>query len=806
VKVPLSWLKEFVEINLPVPELAHRLTMAGLEVEEAHKVGSDWRNITIARVASLEKHPKSDTLHIAQLDEGGAPITIVTAAQNLFVGAVVPHIGPGGKLAKGEIGVRSLVGIESQGMVCSGEELGISPDDHGIYILEDTAPIGVPLADYLDETVLDLYITANRSDCMSIIGIAREVHALTAGKLTLPTVPTPKGSTPSDQLIGVTIEDATGCPRFVANVISGVKVGPSPLWLQRRLFYAGIRPISNVVDVTNYVMLEYGQPLHSFDRAKLHGNITVRRAKQGEKLTTLDNVERTLTDDMLLVCDDSGPRSLAGVMGGLDSEISDDTVDVVMEGANWDRASIRRTSSALNLSSEAGRRFGRGVDPELASVGVSRAVELTLQLAGGSSSDGLVDNYPGKKQLSPITFNPNRIGALLGTSYTREQITGSLTGLGFGIQEQGDQLVVTVPTHRRYDVERVADLAEEVGRVVGYESIPTTKPAQRLPDPRGDGDSGYADELKARRALAAAGLREVINYSLVEPALAAKMDPTAEWPTQTPPADQLRTANPMSVDQSVLRPSLLGSLLETLRNGLKQRERVLVFELARTWQGSFDATQRQLPDERRKVALALTGPRATQGWEPAAEPLDFYDLKGFVDQLGATFRLNLSYDEGKHASFHPGRTARVLVDGYQIGIIGQLHPKIAERFDLEGRQVLAGELDFEKILAHQRKLEKVRTPSRYPAAQRDLAVVLDEEIPHGQVHDVIRDAAGELLQALGLFDVYRGDPIPAGKKSLAFSLTYQADDRTLEDAEVAKLHASVEQSVVESFAGEIRGR
>ncbi|HEV7666574.1 MAG TPA: phenylalanine--tRNA ligase subunit beta, partial [Chloroflexota bacterium] len=529
MKVPLNWLRELVDMDVPLPELRRRLTMAGLEVEDVLTVGSDWREVTIGQVTDLETHPRRENLHVARVDLGGRTATVVTGAQNLRVGDVVPHVAPGGRLSNGvAVGLRQFSGITSEGMVLSGDELRISPDKDGIYVLERDAPVGTPLADYLAEAVLDIYITANRPDCMSLSGVAREVHALfgapyTAVMLRLldPSTARVVGSPaapPVSSLLSVRIEDPVGCPRFTASVVQGIEIRPSPQWLQRRLHFAGVRPISNVVDVTNYVMFEVGQPLHAFDWQRLGSNtIVVRRARPGERLRTLDGEDRTLSADMMVVTDGERPRSLAGVMGGEDSEIVDTTRDVVLEGASWDRASIRRASAALNLSSEASRRFGRGVDPDLAALGVARATALTLELAGGAAADGLVDEYPGREEPRTIDVRPAQIDALLGLHYPRPQVIDTLAALGFPLEERGEELHVTVPGWRRFDVEGRADLAEEVGRIAGFDLVPTTMLHGALPALRPDGDRGFSDELRARRTLAAAGLQEVITYSLVDP-------------------------------------------------------------------------------------------------------------------------------------------------------------------------------------------------------------------------------------------------------------------------------------------------
>ena len=810
MKVPLSWLHELVEINVPLDELRQRLTMAGLEVEEVHQVGKDWREVTIARVIDLQAHPRREALKVAEVDLGGRRATVVTGAPNLEVGDVVPYVAAGGRLPGGEVARRDFGGIASDGMVCSGDELDISPDKEGIYVFEADAPIGQALEEYLRETVLDIYITANRPDCMSMMGIAREVHALfdvpyTPAMLHLldpdaARVAGTPGEPPISELLTVRIEDPEGCPRFSASVVRGFQIRRSPRWLERRLHFAGVRPISNVVDVTNYVMLEVGQPLHAFDRNRLGSNtIVVRRAHAGEHMRTLDGEDRTLSDTMMVVTDGERARSLAGIMGGEDSEIADATREVIIEGASWDRATTRRTSAALTLSTEASRRFGRGVDPDLTTLGVARATELTLELAGGAAAVGMADEYPGKTSLPTITFKSEQIDRLLGMAVPRAQALHTLDNLGFQpIDAPQGTVEVTVPGWRRFDVEGPADIAEEVGRIAGFDLVPTTMPEGALPAPRPDGDGGYSDELRARRLLAAAGLQEVITYSLVDPAMAAQL--LAE-PTE-PDATPVVVANPQSAELSQLRPNLIGSLLLSLRANLRQRDRVLLFELARVWQGALDPS----PDERRHVGIAMVGPRNPRHWASPEGNLDFFDAKGIVDALCAGFHASVSYAPARHPSLHPGRSCAVCLDGRRLGMLGQLHPAVAERFDLSGAHVLYAELDFDRLVQAARPTEHVRTPSRFPAADRDISFFIEEATPHADLEAAIREAAGDLLERVELFDVFRGGSVPAGRKSLAFSLRYRATDRTLDDEEVSAAHGRVERILHDRFGAEVRGR
>jgi phenylalanyl-tRNA synthetase beta chain len=812
MKVPVSWLRELVDIDVPMVELRQRLTMAGLEVEELHEIGRDWRAVRLGQIVDVHPHPRREALHVAEVDLGDQCITVVTGAPNLARGDVVPHVAAGGRLPGGEVGRRDFAGIASEGMVCSGDELGISPDKEGIYIFEPEAPVGQPLEAYLDEAILDIYITANRPDCMSMMGIAREVHALFGAAYT-PTmlhlldpatarVNGSPGQPPVSDLLTVRIEDAQGCPRFSASVVRGIRIARSPRWLERRLHFAGVRAISNVVDVTNYVMLEVGQPLHAFDAQRLGSNrIVVRRARAGERIRTLDGEDRPLSAEMMVVTDGQRARSLAGVMGGEDSEIAATTTQVVYEGASWDRAAIRRTSATLTLSTEASRRFGRGVDPDLTTLGVARATELTLELAGGAAALGMADEYPGKGQLRAIEVHPRQVEAVLGMSVARPDMIQTLERLGFQPQDAADGGIrVSVPGWRRFDVEGPADIAEEVGRIAGFDLVPTTMPEGALPAPRSDGDQGYSDEFRTRQLLASAGLQEVITYSLVDPALAGQL--LADEQGEASHAAPIRVANPQSVELSELRQSLLGSLLIALRSNLRQRERVLLFELARVWQGALEPA----PDEQRHVGIVMTGSRLPRQWDSAADELDFYDVKGVVDALCESFRTRVSYAPGRHPSLHPGRTSELCLGHQRLGILGQLHPTVAERFDLGAAPVLYAEINFDRLLQAREPLLTVPTPSRFPAADRDISFIVDESTSHAGLERAIRGAAGELLEHLELFDVFRGAGVPVGRKSLAFSLRYRALDRTLDDDEVSAAHLRVEEALRARFGADVRGR
>jgi phenylalanyl-tRNA synthetase beta chain len=816
MKIPLSWLREYVDFEWSPKELAHRLTMAGTEVEAIAEIGTQWQRVVVAQIVDLGNHPNADNLLIAKVDRGDGTSTIVTGAPNLSVGLKVPVVMAGGRLPAGEISRRKFRGIESEGMLCAGDELGLSSDHEGIYVLEPEAPLGEDLRRLLGDTVFDLYITPNRPDCMSVIGIAREVQALAGGKMRPLQWTEPRGEPAAADLCSVEVADPDLAPRYSATVIRALKIGPSPAWMQRRLFLSGFRPINNVVDITNYVLLETGQPLHAFDRAKVNGGIVVRRARPGERITTIDGQERTLGPDMLLIADHAGPIGIAGVMGGADSEIGPDTHEVVLESANFDAISLRRTSRHLGLKTEASHRFERGLDPGLTVPSAARATQLMAELAAGRPAGGVIDLYPRPAQPRRLTLSLADVSRLLGKRYESQAVSGILRSLDFGVETDGESLEVTVPSYRR-DVERKADLIEEVARIAGYDEIPEALFQGRIPEPKLD--RRRIVEERARLALVAAGCQEVITYSLVHPDQVLRLDLNAQWPPapahpepvegRQPTADSRhdlsRVANPMSVEHSALRQTLLGSLLETVSSNLRYRERVWIFELARVYLPPFDP----LPREPLRLGLALAGQRQPQTWSQTGAATDFFDLKGVVEMLLEALRIEpVTYRSAEHETFQPGTIAELIVRGPEgersLGALGQLHSRVAERFDLEGQPVVLAELDFDAL--SQLATDSFSTPElpRFPGLQQDLALIVNEATSHELVLRELQEAGGELLAEARLFDVYRGDPIPAGHKSLAYSLTFRAPDRTLTDAEAAEAVGAIELRLAERLGARVR--
>ena len=855
MKVPLSWLKEYVDITVPPEELAYTLTMAGLEVEAIEYIGADWGDkIITAQIVHLEKVPGSDHLTYARVitgkEEPGEELGIICGAPNIRQGDKVPLALVGARIGGITIGEKKTMGYISQGMLCSLRELGLGNDHSGIYILDPNVQIGQRLVDVLGEVVLDFAIKAHRGDLTSIIGIAREVAALTKQELRIPQPVLDERGKPAGEMIEVTVEDPDLCPRYTARIISGVKIGPSPEWMGRRLLAAGMRPINNVVDVTNYVMLEFGQPLHGFDYDLVRQHhIIVRRAHDGEEMTTLDGVRRKLTSDMLLITDPEGPTAIAGVMGGAISEVNDKTTTVLLEAANFQAANIRRTSVALGLRTDASSRFEKGLDPNLTVIAANRAMQLMSELAGGTVHPGIVDCYPNPVQPRVIPFSTREVEWLTAVKVTQLEVVEALTSLGFGVvpDENSNNMLVTVPTYRQ-DIVEGADLVEEVVRMIGYDSIPSTVPVGPLPEPQVH--SWFAREYEVRDILIGAGLNEIVTYSITSRArmvnLLAHADASSArflltgatkdsrgragpYPASSSPYPDPATStavasfdartlpavtlvNPPSSDLESMRLTLMSGLLETVQENSKRSKAGLrFFEVGRRYLPSSEALS--LPDERRSVGIALCGPAEISWFAELARSADFYDLKGVVEML--LDRLHIThyrFTPTQHPTFHPGRCALLELlrrssageETYSpVGVLGEVHPLVQQRYDLPDRAYLC-ELDLEQLYAAVPEKLTYTPISRHQELTRDLAIVVDQQVPAQDVHDAIVRSGGELLRSATLFDVYTGEPIPPGKKNLTYSLVYQSQERTLTDAEANALQERIIRALHEEFGAVLR--
>lgn len=809
MRVSLKWLKELVEIGVPLAELTDRMDMTGTKVEALHKIGEGLDGVVVGQVLVRDKHPDADKLSYCSVDIGaGVPLKIVCGADNFKAGDKVPVATVGCTLPNGiTIKRAKLRGLESEGMMCSPTELGVGGDASGLLILPDDAPVGTPYAEYagIGDTIIELEVTPNRPDCLSMAGVAREIGAVLGAPANMPGSTPDESGTPAADAVKVRIEDSSLCARYTARIIRGVRIGPSPDWLAERIIAAGARPINNVVDVTNYVMYELGQPLHAFDLATIatdagRASIIVRPAAPGEKLVTLDGQDRDLTTDTLVIADPTGPVALAGVMGGEATEVSDSSVDILLEAASFDRASVSRTSRRLGLISEASLRFERGVDPELAVRASDRAAALIAELGGGTVAPGVVDEYPVPAVAKPLILRVERMNALLGTQLSVDEVTKILVALGVGVSGAGDDLACVVPTFRP-DLEREIDLYEEVVRIWGMERVASTLPGGRERVGRLTSEQRLHARIGA--ALRAAGLNEHIGLAFSDPADAERIG----WvfgPGELP----VELLNPMSEEQAQLRlttlPGLMRAVSYNQRRGVND---VHLYEMGVTFK---TAAGRKTPQERLVAAGALAGAWNRPGWNAPAVALDFFDGKGILETLFDEIDVKgWKVRPAEHAWLQPGRAADVIVNGDVVGWIGEVAPKVLDAYEVTG-PITVFELGVKALVkASDRAVRYVEIP-RLPAVKVDLALVVDEDVTAERVQQAMQSAGRPLLESVRLFDVYR-DPADAtqrrlreGAKSLAFSLTYRAADRTLTDEEVRTVHERLVRKVCSAVNGEVR--
>jgi phenylalanyl-tRNA synthetase beta chain len=847
MRVPLNWVRDFVDVELAPAELARRLTFAGLEVEGVEFVGLplpegsdrpeckvtgfawDPELVVVGDLLEVEPHPDADRLVLAKVDHGGGVEATVTGAPNL---AAYKGQGPlpvplkvavaregallldSGKKAPTPRRLRraKIRGVESRAMICSEKELGISDRHEEVMVFDADAPAaGTPLADYAGDYVLDIDITPNMVRNASILGVAREIAALTGAELRPPPTEVEAAGAPIDGQLEIDIREPELNPRFTATLLEGATIAPSPWWLQRRLLLAGQRPISNLVDVTNYVMLEMGQPLHAFDhdvlieRAARSGaatpTIITRLPEPGERLTTLDDVDRKLDDFTILVADTAGVLSLGGIMGGQQSEISDTTTNVLLEAAAWDLYNIRRTTLAQQLTSEAGYRFSRGVHPALALRANRRAIELMRRLAGGTVAAGMLDVRPVPFPETIVELPLAEVERALGIEIEAVEVVRILEALEFGVERDGDLLRVTAPDHRLdigEGVIGVADLVEEIARVWGYERIPETQISDTIPPQRSNPEVEL--EERARDLLARLGFVEVVTYRLTTPEREAR----ARRPGS--PKDErswVEMQNPISADRRVMRHELLPGVLEVAEANARQRDSLALFEVGSVFlprQGEV------LPDEPRRLAIVLAGAREIATWDRQDPPShDLFDLKGVLEALAADLQLPaLTFTAAEHPGFHPGRSASLALAGEPLGAMGELDPEARAAYEFPYPAVLAAELDLDRLLDAIPHRFAAASVSAFPPVVEDLAFDVDEGVAAAVVADAIRDAGGELLRRVELFDLFRGEQLGAGRKSLAYRLTYQAEDRTLTDGEVAEVRRAVVAAVERVTGGRLR--
>jgi phenylalanyl-tRNA synthetase beta chain len=843
MRVPLSWLRDYVDVDLSPEQLAERLTLLGMEVQSIERWGSDWQNVVIGELLTVEKHPRADRLSLTTVTLGqGEPLEIVCGATNIAPGQRVPVALPGAVLpGDRRIERTEKMGVVSNGMLCSGDELNLTGDADGILILPADAPLGMALTDLYGDVVLDVDVKPNRGDALSLVGLAREVAAIDGRPIRFPeTAPTETGPG-IDGLLAVDVRDPDLCPRFAGRWVAGVQMGASPDRVQMRLRAAGVRPISNVVDASNYVMLELGKPVHTFDAAGIRGGegprrLIVRRAEAGERLETLDHVERELDTDTLVIADPSGPLAIAGVMGGASSEVSDATTDVIVESAVFDPISIRRTAKRYALRSEASLRFEKGQEFRLARVGADRTARLITEWAGGTVAAGTLDTAPNEPPLARVAFRPARVNRLLGTTIRADEQRGLLARVGVETEPappgtdiivstgpkplsvpagDAEAIVAVVPTWRR-DIAIEADLAEEIARVHGYEQIPGILPHTPMPAYR---HPPLEVREAIRETLVGAGLSEVVTHALVSPRLAE----TFRWESANPPVAGdsqeggriVTVANPLSADHSVLRPALLGSLVQVVSSNVRHgTDDIMIFEIGKAYgyePGAGGDGEGIL--EWWRLALAGTGAAEAPAWDRPARAYDLDDAKGAIELIARRLRIDAVAFEPLTGEplLHPGRAARVRGhrtasdEGLALaGWVGELHPSIVEEWELRGARVIVAEIAVAGLAGGLMPNVVAAAPSRHPAAERDLAVVVAEDRAAGEVALAIGTNGGSALESVRLFDIYRGAPLASGEKSLAYRLTFRAPDRTLAEAEVDGAIEVITRAVASEVSGRIR--
>ncbi len=810
MKITLNWLKQYVDFDWSPEQLAERLTMLGLEVEGVHKIAGDFEGIVVAQILTRDKVAAADKLSVCRVNDGRGERTIICGAQNHKPGDKVPLIFPNFALPlkPGEkepfvIKERKVFGVVSQGMMCSPKELGLAGDAEGLLILREDAQIGQPFAEYLGRTggdvVYDLEVTPNRPDLNSVIGIAREVAALTGNPLKMPSVECPVSGEKAENLVAVRINDPDLCPRYTARVVKGVKIGPSPDWLSSTLEKVGIRSISNVVDVTNYVMMECGQPLHAFDYHLIakgqdgKPTIVVRRAQDGELFVTLDDQKRTLTKDMLLIADEQKGIALAGVMGGLNTEIKDDTVDVLIESAYFNATNTRRTSKAVGLRTDASYRFERGADIDINDWASRRAAQLILETAGGQLAEGIVDAYPKAAVRKQITLRFDKTDALLGIRVAHADQVRFLVALGLEVVAQtADAATLRIPTWR-VDLKRETDLIEEIERLYGLEKVPATPPRGAIGS--NPFDATHDQIADVRRMLAGMGLNEAQGQTLISDAAARLV---------VPDETLVLLANPLSSDMNALRPSLLPGLIDSLRHNVTHKNYdAALFEVGRIFQRAASvspADQKKKQSghqdadntlkEERHVAIALTGQRLPTFWSGSDRDakFDLSDLKGFVEELLEQFGVRgMSYSKRAESTALFLESATIQLGKQQLGELGLLLPTLAKKHDLRDAVPLV-ELNLDLLIARRASGKSFKPLPAYPAIRRDVAMLVPEETTHEAVLQVVKQAKPANLEAVELFDVFRGKNVLAGQKSMAYAFTYRSAEKTLTDAEVNSAH------------------
>ena len=811
MQVSIKWLKDYIDFTETPEQLADKLTMAGIPVENVVDPGEGLEKVVTGRIEKLEPHQNSDHLQICTMNVGLAEnIIIVTGAQNVAEGQVVPvamvgaHLPNGMKISKGK-----LRGVASNGMLCSAQELKLDleklPEEQktGIFILPSDTPVGIPAKDVLglNDVVLEFELTANRADCFSVFGLVREIAAITGNKPHFPEIKVNEDdNTKLNDIFSVEIADPDLCSRFSTRMLKNVKIGPSPEWMQQRLEGAGIRSINNVVDVTNFVMIELGHPMHAYDYDKITGKkLIARRAIEGEELHTLDDTSRKAKGEMLVIADSEKAAGLAGIMGGFETEITDTTTTVVLESADFYGPCIRRTARACGLSSEASGRFERGVDSETTIKALDRAAQLLQEMGACTVCEGIVDVYPNPKQANYVTFTPEQINNHLGTNIAKDVMLNIITSVGFDVtKDENDEITVKVPSWRN-DVTCLADISEEIARLHGFDKIKSTLPNGVSMQGTQSAKQTFIDKVKT--SLSSQGLYETISFALTNEETFNKLN----IPQDSPLRKAVPIMNPLSDEYPLVRTTLLSSIFDNLaRNLARKNDDVALFEVGSVFfPKALPVTE--LPDEVVKIAGAITGRRNAQGWNQTNDMVDFYDAKGIIEELLANLRVTrYTVEAGTHYAMHPGKTALFKKGRDVIATVGEVHPAVLSAYGIT-KPVYIFELDATIVMKYMAKDLKYKALPKYPATSRDLAMLVDVDVNAADIEKAMTKAAGQNLTQITLFDVYTGKQVEEGKKSLAFSLTFQSNDKTLTDAEIDPAIEKIVAKLQKDFNANLRG-
>lgn len=791
MKVPYNWLKDYVEINVDPHTLGDKLTLSGSALEEVIIQGDNIKNVVTGKITKIEKHPDADRLNVCQVNIGKEEIQIVTAATNMKEQDIVPVALHKSILADGtEIKKGKMRGVVSNGMFCSEEELGIAGDEpvHGLMILPSDAPLGMDIKEYLglNKAILDFEITSNRPDCLSMVGMARETAATLRTNYTMPNFNYEvKCSTNINDELKVEVKDKL-CRRYMARGVKNVKVEPSPSWMQERLLEAGVRPINNIVDITNFVMLEIGQPMHAFDARQIESKtIVIEKANDGEKFTTLDEIERELDSSILMIKDGSKSVAVAGIMGGLNSEIQDDTTEVIFESANFEGTNIRVSSKKLNLRSESSSRFDKDIDPNLAKLAIDRACALICELNCGEVMEGTIDIYNDVKEEGSITVNSTWINKFLGTEISKEEMKEALDSLDLITEIKNEDLIISIPTFR-IDIAIKEDIAEEIARIYGYDKIPTTifkVSTEREPK--------YKNELltdKVIEIMVASGVNQSISYSFVSPKVFDKVN----IPVDSELRNVVKIKNPLGEDYSVMRTTTLPSIMESLgRNYSRNNDYVRLFEIGRIYLPNED--EKQLPTEKNVLTIGIYG------------DCDYLDLKGIVENIidGLGISKAKYVRESENQSYHPGKTAALMVRNKKVGVFGEVHPDVTENYGINVNCYVA-ELDLDSLFEASTTVKAYKPLPKFPAVTRDIALLCDDSILVAEIEETIRKAGGNLVEKVQLFDIYKGAQIPEGKKSIAYAIAYRDEKKTLEDKDISKVHDKILKALEHKLGAVLR--